>query len=1190
MPNISSPLGTSSASMPLVRPDQRNRLAGTLILFNTVADLNAAVALERTNIANGVPMWATGQPLAVAREQEQGLYRVWNAAGQHARTLILRPGVSLILAADAGVVGFASGAPAAGAGADGDVSIDWAANQLHVKAAGAWVVSPVSPFPAGSGGGASTSADITDATAAGRTLLTSADAAAQRAALGLGSVSNLAPADLPVSTATAAALAGKADLSGGKLLVSQLPEIALTQYLGSVASEAAMLALVGQAGDWVVRSDLGTNWIISGANPAALSDWTQLSYPASPVTSVAGKTGAVDLNSGDLSDGTAAGRSMFSAASAAAQRTLLGLGTAASASASSFAAAAHGHASAEITDFTEAARDAAASALLAGTHSGIAVSYDDLANSIVLSVPAPSLKTINGQSIFGSGDIVISGAPADSQSPSMIGSVSVSSVTDTGFTLTWSAASDNTGVTAYEYSINGGGTYTQVGLALTVSITGLTASTTYAVRVRALDAAGNAATPLAVSVTTTAAPDNTAPTLAGSITFTNITDTTATLDLPLGADNVAVAGYRYSLNGGVSWIDLFSARTVNLTGLSANTAYPVRAVAYDAAGNSSAELNATLNTAAPAPAGNGLQQAVEALALGQWILLTAPAQGGINGNLCTVSISADVMTVTSTTQASIGAGQYVVAEGAALPAIQTDTKIVEQLTGTPRGAGTYRVSISQNVASRQVHIQGRLPRTRYYFDGNELFPSDAAVNSNQGANGGGVGIYMIDGYSAIRMNPATGQVVYRGGGHGNGSDGTIYGFDFRDGPGRTWRALVPGGKLRSASEQPPAWWNAVSQPATLVTTTASGNEGQNFIVVASSTGIVASSNGAFIYAAEGGIPSGAAVLSVDGTTITLSKNLTQTFSNRAVRYTRAAYWVSENVNGHQVPPAAQMYGCSAFLPGTDTLVLGAGQFVAGGDYQGNIGAGWAYSPSYASNGGMIGPFQLAYSPTARHPELARYGYCLQGAFAGPGLTIPCDLDGKLYTFGRTYNDGNNFPALWRWDNPLSAPTAAWVGNGVYRIGVPCAYFVNNAVCFPDPKFAGNTKRAIFHDQKRIHGSPRFVIWSDITGTPVDYLVDWTPPDIGWNNSGGHAPGYCWNSDKGVMAVTDGIDVWEFPITFNGTNYVAGTITKLTAAATGDVPTLKSSDVGYSYATLDYYSPAKCYLHAQNFAVRVIRAE
>src|SRR5215467_3400934 len=94
---------------------------------------------------------------------------------------------------------------------------------------------------------------------------------------------------------------GYASLDGtGKLTAAQVPDLAISQYLGAVSSQAAMLALVGQQGDWCTRSDLGTNWIITAQPSSVLSNWIQLSYPAAPVTSVNNKTGAVVLSATDV--------------------------------------------------------------------------------------------------------------------------------------------------------------------------------------------------------------------------------------------------------------------------------------------------------------------------------------------------------------------------------------------------------------------------------------------------------------------------------------------------------------------------------------------------------------------------------------------------------------------------------------------------------------------------------------------------------------------------------------------------------------------------------------------------------------------------------------------------------------------------------------------------------------------------
>lgn len=107
--------------------------------------------------------------------------------------------------------------------------------------------------------------------------------------------------DAKIGTAEKGGASGVATLdSNGKLPTSQLPDLAVTEYLGPVANQTAMLALSGQKGDWAIRSDTGAVFIITGDDPTLIGSWTQLSYPAAPVTSVAGKTGVVTLAKGDV--------------------------------------------------------------------------------------------------------------------------------------------------------------------------------------------------------------------------------------------------------------------------------------------------------------------------------------------------------------------------------------------------------------------------------------------------------------------------------------------------------------------------------------------------------------------------------------------------------------------------------------------------------------------------------------------------------------------------------------------------------------------------------------------------------------------------------------------------------------------------------------------------------------------------
>ena len=118
--------------------------------------------------------------------------------------------------------------------------------------------------------------------------------------VGLNNVDNTSDVDKPVSTAQQTALNAKADLVGGLVPTSQLPSLAVTEYLGTVANQTALLALTGQKGDWAIRTDTGSTWVIVGTNPSVIGDWVELATPADAVSSVNGYTGSVSLSHSDV--------------------------------------------------------------------------------------------------------------------------------------------------------------------------------------------------------------------------------------------------------------------------------------------------------------------------------------------------------------------------------------------------------------------------------------------------------------------------------------------------------------------------------------------------------------------------------------------------------------------------------------------------------------------------------------------------------------------------------------------------------------------------------------------------------------------------------------------------------------------------------------------------------------------------
>lgn len=111
--------------------------------------------------------------------------------------------------------------------------------------------------------------------------------------------------------------------------------------------------------------------------------------------------------------------------------------------------------------------------------------------------------------------VTTAAASGDNTAPSMSGSITVSGQSESGYTFSYTAGSDNVAVDHYETSIDGGASWATNGLNLSRTVTGRPASTTDQVRVRAHDAAGNISNVLTGTATTSAAAPTTAYTVTG---------------------------------------------------------------------------------------------------------------------------------------------------------------------------------------------------------------------------------------------------------------------------------------------------------------------------------------------------------------------------------------------------------------------------------------------------------------------------------------------------------------------------------------------------------------------------------------------------------------------------------------------------------------------------------------------------
>ena len=187
-------------------------------------------------------------------------------------------------------------------------------------------------------------------------------------------------------------------------------------------------------------------------------------------------------------------------------------------------------------------------------------------------------------------------AASDTTAPTA-STLSASNTTISSTNLSWTSATDNVGVTAYNVYQNGILKTTTTATSLTISA--LSTSTTYNFYVVAKDAASNlSAASNSVNVTTLFS-DTTVPTsslLSASGTTISSTD----LSWTPATDNIGVTAYYLYQNGILKTTT--AATSLTISDLSASTAYDFLVVAKDAAGNLSAASN-TVNVTTLADSG-----------------------------------------------------------------------------------------------------------------------------------------------------------------------------------------------------------------------------------------------------------------------------------------------------------------------------------------------------------------------------------------------------------------------------------------------------------------------------------------------------------------------------------------------------------------------------------------------------------
>jgi chitodextrinase len=201
------------------------------------------------------------------------------------------------------------------------------------------------------------------------------------------------------------------------------------------------------------------------------------------------------------------------------------------------------------------------------------------------------------------------GGASDTTPPSTPANVSATGVSASQINVSWSASTDNVGVTGYRVFRNGGmaGTVTT----LSYSDSGLAASTTYSYTVVAFDAAGNSSTPsLAATATTLSAPDTTPPTVSITTPIANATVSNTITVAATANDNVAVGDVQFQLDGVNLGADL-TAPPYSIswnTTTAGNGSHTLTAIARDTSNNAatSAVVPVTVSNTVAGPPTAGL--------------------------------------------------------------------------------------------------------------------------------------------------------------------------------------------------------------------------------------------------------------------------------------------------------------------------------------------------------------------------------------------------------------------------------------------------------------------------------------------------------------------------------------------------------------------------------------------------------
>jgi len=206
------------------------------------------------------------------------------------------------------------------------------------------------------------------------------------------------------------------------------------------------------------------------------------------------------------------------------------------------------------------------------------------------------VRAYDAASNYGGYSSTASATTPDTVAPLTPSGTTATAISGTQINVSWTASTDNVGVTGYALERCQGSSCTdfaQIATPTTTSHndTGLTNATTYWYRVRARDAVPNYSSYSSIASATT--PDTAAPSPPGTLTATAASATQINLGWTASSDNVGVTGYLIERCQGSACTDFAqlatpTATSHNDTGLTNATTYRYRVRARDAIPNYSA--------------------------------------------------------------------------------------------------------------------------------------------------------------------------------------------------------------------------------------------------------------------------------------------------------------------------------------------------------------------------------------------------------------------------------------------------------------------------------------------------------------------------------------------------------------------------------------------------------------------------